>query len=112
VIPYASMETVNEKANKDRGVLLSATEKLEEASQIMEGIGKELEDTVKPLRQGIIKRHPTFFLLLVTVGLVATMTGIEQILIQYELLGSNPWIILLIGLSLMLLTGTLYKKLG
>lgn len=83
-----------------------------EVEQIVESTSQHFERTINPIRQGLFKRFPTAFLMAGTFGLVATMTGIEQILIRTELLQNHPWIILSLGIGILMLTGTLYRKLG
>lgn len=70
------------------------------------------EQSVKPIRKNIIRRFPIVFLLLVTFGAAAVVTGIEQLILSSVFLAANPFIILLIGIGALVLTGTLYKKLG
>ena len=93
--------------------MLTVTEEvIDSAEQAIEKTEAQIEQTVAPIRKSIIKRFPTLFLLTVTLGFTATITGIEQLLIQQQLLQENPLAILLVGLFLLILTGTLYKKLG
>ncbi len=73
---------------------------------------KELEKVVAPVRKKVIKKHPVLFLMLVTLGFTATISGMEQLLFQIDFLQNQPIVVLIIGLVLLLLTGTLYKKLG
>jgi hypothetical protein len=73
---------------------------------------REIERTVAPLRKTVAQRFPTLFLLLVTFGFTATTVGIEHFLIKYQLLAHNPEAIFLIGIGILIFTGTLYKKLG
>jgi hypothetical protein len=65
-----------------------------------------------PVRNTIFKRYPVFFTLLVTFGISATFLGIEQVLLQYELLREQPVLILLAGVAVLVFTGRLYKTLG
>lgn len=81
-------------------------------SEVVQKTEEKLEDVVAPVRKSVIKRFPTLFLLLVTLGITATTTGMQQILLEFQLLQEHPSIVLIIGLALLVLTGTLYKKLG
>ena len=81
-------------------------------SQAVDRTEAKLESMVEPVRKNVLQRFPVLFLLLVTLGFTATITGMEQLLLQVELLRSNPIIVLIIGIALLVLTGTLYKKLG
>lgn len=63
-------------------------------------------------RDSTFKKFPLLFTLLGTFGLVATFYGFQHIIEKVPLLASNPYITLGVGLFTLLLTGTLYKKLG
>lgn len=84
----------------------------EEFADAVQTTEDRIEGVVTPVRKSIIKRFPILFLLLVTMGVTATITGMEQLLLQSNFLQSNPIVVLIIGLALLVLAGTLYKKLG
>ncbi len=63
-------------------------------------------------REGVFTRFPLLFTLLGTFGLVATFYGFEAIIDRIELLANNPFILLGVGLATLVITGSLYKKLG
>lgn len=73
---------------------------------------KKVDAYVVPVRKTILHRFPTIFGLLVTVGVVAVLLGIEQIILKYQILVGHPELILLIGVSILAFTGKLYKKLS
>lgn len=75
-------------------------------------VTKTVDGYVMPVRNTIFKRYPVFFTLLVTFGVSATFLGIEQVLLQYELLRDQPLLILLAGITVLVFTGRLYKTLG
>lgn len=75
-------------------------------------VTKTVDGYVMPVRETIFKRFPVLFSLLVTFGVSATFLGIEQVLLQYELLRDRPELILLAGITVLVFTGRLYKKLG
>ncbi len=62
-------------------------------------------------RDTVFNRFPLLFTLLGTFGLVATLYGFQHLIDGIPLLANNPIISLAIGLSILILTGTLYKKL-
>ncbi len=63
-------------------------------------------------RNRVFARFPLIFLLLGTFGVVATYYGLQHILEKIPLLANDPYIALGAGVVILLLTGTLYKKLG
>jgi len=80
----------------------------------VDGMGSEIKRTVEshlaPIRQSFVKRYPVLFSLMVLFGLTTTYYGFEKILGQYEILNQHPWLILLLGISILAWTGTLYKR--
>lgn len=92
--------------------IVDVTDTLLQAEKIVDQTSKQLEETVIPIRQSILKRFPTLFLLLVTFGFTAVVTSMEQLLIRYDFLVEKPFLILLIGIGILAVTGRLYKKLG
>ena len=81
-------------------------------SQAVQKTEEHFEEVVAPVRKNVIKRFPVIFLLLVSLGFTATISGLEQLLLKINFLQSNPAVMLIIGIALLILTGTLYKKLG
>lgn len=73
---------------------------------------KTVDGYVAPVRKTIFKRFPVLFSLLVTFGVCATFLGMEQLILRSPFLYSNPGYILLVGIGILVFTGTLYKKLG
>ena len=57
-------------------------------------------------------RFPLLFTLLSAFGVVATFYGFERIIDKIPLLANNPVILLGVGVGTLIVTGTLYKKLG
>ena len=109
-------ERYNITMTKNDSLIAEAAKVVEETtSSVSSAVDKTeqtLEKTVAPVRKHFIKRFPIVFLMLVTLGFTATITGMEQLLLKVDLLQSHPSIVLIIGLGLLILTGTLYKKLG
>jgi divalent metal cation (Fe/Co/Zn/Cd) transporter len=63
-------------------------------------------------RDHAFARFPLLFTLLATFGVVATLYGFQGILEKIPLLAQDPYISLVIGILILVLTGKLYKKLG
>jgi hypothetical protein len=57
-------------------------------------------------------RYPLFFGMAVTFGLVATFYGFEGLINKVTWLQENPWATLLVGVTVLIITGTAYKKLN
>ncbi len=73
---------------------------------------KKIDTLVSPTRSTFAKRYPTLFSLLATLGVIMTFLGIEQILLTADILEQHPMLILALGVAILALTGTLYKKLS
>ena len=65
---------------------------------------------INKTKESAFARFPLAFTMLGTFGLVATLYGFEGI-IDSTPLGDEPVTILCIGLLILFITGTLYKKL-
>ena len=77
----------------------------------VEKITKKLDAQVDPVRKSAFRRFPVLFTLLVAFGATATFLAFENILLQYEVLNRYPWLILLIGIVTLIMTGKLFKAL-
>ena len=62
-------------------------------------------------RKAVFSRFPLLFTLLGSFGLVATFYGFERLIDRVQLFSDYPVILLTTGLTILVLTGTLYKKL-
>ncbi len=63
-------------------------------------------------RDHAFARFPLLFTLLAAFGAAATFYGIQGIIEKIPILANNPYISLVVGLLILVLTGKLYKKLG
>lgn len=62
-------------------------------------------------KRAVFTRFPLLFTLLGSFGLVATFYGFEGVIDQLPWLSDNPVILLGTGIAILVLTGSLYKKL-
>ena len=63
-------------------------------------------------KEHVLERFPLLFTILGSFGLVSVFYGFEGIIDKIDIFANNPVILLIFGLSLLIFTGTLYKKLG
>ncbi len=63
-------------------------------------------------RQVAETRFPLIFGLTATFGLVSVLYGFEKIIDKVDLFVNNPWILLVTGIVLLLVTGAAYRKLN
>ncbi len=75
-------------------------------------VSSSLDTYVAPARETFIKKYPTLFGMMVTVGLIATFLGLEQMLLKFRVLSDYPVVLFLFGVALLALTGRFYKKMN
>lgn len=76
-----------------------------------EKIVRDLNDTAGKYTRPILRRYPFLFAFLLTFGAAAILEGLRFFLEKIEFFKNNPFILILIGISIFIFTGTLYKKL-
>lgn len=59
----------------------------------------------------VFARYPVAFALLVVVGATMMSMGIKELILKVPFLKESPWALFLGGILILILTGTLYKKL-
>jgi hypothetical protein len=72
----------------------------------------EVDTYINPLRSSVLKRFPIVFSLLTTFGVATTFLGFEKIVSDISFLDEHPVVMLILGISILAVTGTLYKKLS
>lgn len=80
--------------------------------KVVSGTEKSINRYTEPVRESILKRYPTTFSLLVSIGAIATFLGLEQILLKVDIFVQQPWLLFLLGVGILAFTGRLYKKLS
>ena len=61
--------------------------------------------------RNVFSRYPLTFALLILFGVTMVTQGIKDLLLEVPLFQNKPFIMLLAGLIVLAITGTLYKKL-
>ena len=61
---------------------------------------------------GILLIFPILLTLLVTFGVATTFLGFERLVTDIAFINERPFLMLIVGLGILTITGTLYKKLG
>ncbi len=78
-----------------------------EMERMIKSIHDKFGDKTKP----VLNRYPLLFAFLVTFGLASVLHGFELVTDEISFFKENPYYLLIIGVIVLLLTGTLYKKL-
>lgn len=97
---------------KPKRVTQSAVTVLNTVDSVVDGVERRVGSFVAPMRKSAFERFPTLFTLLATLGVVATMRGLDLLLQAVPRIYNSPLLILTIGIGILIVTGTLYKKLG
>ena len=61
--------------------------------------------------QGVFSKYPITFSFLVLFGVMSVLHGFDEIIFKIPLLNNHPIFVFLIGLLILIFTGTLYKRL-
>ena len=103
--------------NKNKAQILDSSKRLSEsafstAQEVISKATTEVDTYVSPLRTSVLARFPIVFSLLTTFGVATTFLGFEKIVSNIAFLDQHPFLMLILGISILALTGTLYKKLS
>ena len=77
----------------------------------VEDVAEKADKTIQKEWRPIFKKYPLTFTMMSVIGFVATVYGLEGVIDNIEFFHNNPFVVLIIGLLLLLLTGTLFKRL-
>jgi hypothetical protein len=71
----------------------------------------EIGNKFNKYRESAFSRFPLLFVLLSSFGLVATFYGFEKVIDQIDFFSKYPSMVLVTGIIVLIITGSLYKKL-
>ncbi len=77
----------------------------------LEGLTKKLNDELGGRTQSVLARYPILFSLLTIFGVVAVLYGFEAAIAKIPFLADRPLLVFLMGIAILIGTGTLYKGL-
>jgi hypothetical protein len=97
---------------KKRVVTKAAVTVLDTVDGVVDSVERHVDSFVAPVRTSAFERFPTLFTLLASLGVVATMRGLDLLLQAMPSVYHSPLLLLGFGIGILVLTGTLYKKLG
>jgi len=78
----------------------------------VEDLTRELNRLFSEKGKSVFSRYPLTFALLVIVGATMVSQGIKDLLLEVPFFKDQPLSMLLIGMIVLIITGTLYKKLN
>ena len=85
---------------------------ISEEIQKLDEMRHRLGESMVQMRESAFRRFPFLFIFLSTFGVAATFLGMEKIIDQVRIFQDHPYMILAAGISTLILTGALYKKLS
>ncbi len=77
----------------------------------IERMVQEIHDKAGNYTQPVLRRYPLLFTFLVTFGVAAVLYGFELWANKIALFNDHPLVLMLIGVLVLIFTGTLYKTL-
>lgn len=89
----------------EKGINIDALKHIEDLSSKMNSI---MESRAK----NILRRYPITFGILILFGVISINEGLKGILEELGLLEINAWYLLGLGVLVLIITGTIYKKLN
>jgi hypothetical protein len=106
-----------DKLNKNKTQILESSKRFggsafSTAQNVVTKATLEAETYISPLRKSVLTRFPIVFSLLTTFGVATTFLGFEKIVSNIAFLDQHPFVMLILGISILAATGTLYKKLS
>lgn len=75
-------------------------------------IDDKIIEKARAKRESVAERYPMAFALIGTFGLVSTFYGFEKMIDRIDLFANHPWILLVIGVGTLTVTGLALRKLG
>lgn len=79
--------------------------------QEIERLIREMHDGAGSYTRPVLQRYPLLFAFLITFGVASVLHGFDLVTDEIEIFHEHPMYLVLIGVLVLLLTGTLYKKL-
>ncbi len=78
----------------------------------VEEVTAKLNQEFSERGQSVFSRYPLTFALLVVFGVTMVSQGVKDLLVSVSFLKNQPWVMLFAGILILLITGTLYKRLN
>jgi hypothetical protein len=78
----------------------------------VETLTAQLNELFNKKGKWVFSRYPLTFALFVVIGVTLVSQGIRDLLLEISFFKNQPFIMLITGILILLITGTLYKKLN
>ena len=77
----------------------------------VENLSNQVNQMMSSRAKNVFRRYPVTFGLLIVFGAIAVHEGLKGLMEDFGLLDVSPWYLVIAGLAILMITGTLYKKL-
>lgn len=77
----------------------------------IEQLTKKTNRLMESRTQTVFKKYPVTFSFLVLFGVISVLHGFEDLINKTPFLNNRPFLVFIIGIIILILTGSLYKKL-
>lgn len=77
----------------------------------IENLSNQVNKMMASRTKNVFRRYPVTFGLLIVFGAIAVHEGLKGLMKDLGLLDISPWYLIVAGLVILTITGTLYKKL-
>ena len=75
-------------------------------------VDDKIIEKARQKRESVAERYPMTFALVGTFGLVSTFYGFEKMIDRVQLFVNHPWILLILGIGTLSVTGLALRKLS
>ena len=77
----------------------------------IEELSIKVNDFMSVKTRSVFRRYPLTFIFLILIGVIAVSEGMKDIITHISFFAGHPWRLLVSGLIILIITGSLYKKL-
>jgi len=77
----------------------------------LETLSSQINRVMAPRAKSVFRQYPITFGLLILLGVMGLHEGLKGVMKSLGLLDINPWYLVVSGLVILIITGTVYKKL-
>ena len=86
------------------------TEQLDPLKKVEE-LTSKVNTTFGKKGKSVFNRYPLTFSLLVIIGATLMIQGVRELILKVDIFRNQPLVMFLVGFTILIITGTLYKKL-
>ena len=77
----------------------------------IENLSNQVNEMMASRTKNVFRRYPVAFGLFIICGAIAVHEGLKGLMEDFGFLDISPWYLIITGLVILTITGTLYKKL-